>query len=266
VAKVSTGVFKINPGITFDASGYWFVRFEGTGAATAAEDHEAIVDPSHFASDGGLSTRALVSLAETKDWLEHMQIDTSNDLDLVRTINAVSQRLHQEADREFKAITTTSSARTFSAVNGLAATGTIDVGDMAANPSQVRVLADDWTTVVETLSSGDWLNLPEIRQAWQPIRRIQINYRLANPLRWGYRVEVTSTWGFPAVPEDVKQAALDSIAAVYDRDVTHWRQDLAPAQSTPEGGTTIVIGGSQRILSLPPAALATAWSYRDPQA
>ena len=38
LARISQGVFKLNPGVTLNASGYWFLRAEGTGAAEASEE------------------------------------------------------------------------------------------------------------------------------------------------------------------------------------------------------------------------------------
>ena len=131
LARVSAGVFKLSPGVSADASGYWFFRFAATGTAEAAEDFQYTVDPSEFFTNAGVSTRALVSLPETKDWLQQQNIDTSEDLDLVRVINDVSDRFHQEAQREFKAINPASHARTFFA-DELACAGVLDVGDLTS--------------------------------------------------------------------------------------------------------------------------------------
>src|SRR5205814_10689902 len=40
VAKTAPGIFKLNPGITLSAAGYWFVKFEGTGAALATKQEQ----------------------------------------------------------------------------------------------------------------------------------------------------------------------------------------------------------------------------------
>jgi hypothetical protein len=279
IAKVSTGVFKANPGIALTAAGYWFVRFEGTGAAAATEEHQAIVDPSEFTLDGGISTRALVGLAETKDWLQQQNINTDNDLELVGVINDISDRFHYEAAREFKPFSTNPAVRNFDItwtgrtepwyidgqwMGDLRTTNrTIQIGDMASAPTLVRILASDWTTLLETVSAGNIASLPLVRQPWEPIRELQFQSSVTS-LQPGMRVEVTGTWGFPAVPGNVRRAVLDSVAASYDRNVEHYSQDVTPAGSAPEGGTTIVMSyGAQRLLALPPSATAVAWSYRD---
>lgn len=278
VAKTSTGVYILNPGQALSASGYWFVRFEGTGAVTAAEEQQAVVDPSEFTSEGGLSTRALVTLAETKDWLQSMSIDTSQDLDLVRVINAVSQRLINEAEREFKVVGTNPQTRMI-AIDvlprrdaycidgefigyGDPSARMFSIGDLTS-ATQVQLVATDWTTVTQTLAPTEFVLHPMNRQASEPATEIELATTVPG-LQLGQRISILGTWGFPAVPEDIRQAALDSIAAIYDRDVTHWRQDLAPVGAAPEGGATILFGGSQRMLALPPSAIAVAWSYYRP--
>jgi hypothetical protein len=279
VAKTATGIFKLNPGASLTKAGYWFWRFEGTGAATATEETQYIVDPSEFYDNGGLSTRALVGLAETKDWLQQQNINTDNDLELVGVINDISDRFHYEAAREFKPFSTNPAVRNFDItwtgrtepwyidgqwMGDLRTTNrTIQIGDMASAPTLVRILASDWTTLLETVSAGNIASLPLVRQPWEPIRELQFQSGVTS-LQPGMRVEVTGTWGFPAVPGNVRRAVLDSVAASYDRNVEHYSQDVTPAGSAPEGGTTIVMSyGAQRLLALPPSATAVAWSYRD---
>lgn len=263
IVRVSAGVF--NTVIPITASGYWAANFTGTGTAAASEDHEFIADPSPFSSDYGLSSRALVSVAETKDWLQSQNINTYEDLDLVRVINDISERAHDEAEREFKTTATNPHARTFQMTNYSLTRHAIHVGDVAA-VTLVEILDDDWTTVIETVDAADWSLQPMVKKAWEPYRRIEFQ-RDVTSFRAGMRVRVTGTWGFPSVPGNVRQAVLDGIAAVMDRDVEHYRQDLGgqTQQAGETGGTVILVGGGrQRFVSLPPASLAVLWNYRDP--
>ena len=101
IVRVSAGIFKTD--IPLDAAGYWYAEFIGTGTAAATEWHELIVDPSPFSINSGLSDRALVGLGETKDWLQNQIANTAENLEIVRVINDVSDRMHYEAAREFKA-------------------------------------------------------------------------------------------------------------------------------------------------------------------
>lgn len=265
LARISQGVFKMNPGIALDAIGYWFMRAEGVGAAEASEEFEAIVDPSEFTADAGLSSRALVGLAETKDWLQQQNIDTGEDLELVRAINDVSARIHYEAGREFKAADAVAT-RQF-VVPTLS--GRLKIGDLAtlttASPA-VSIIGSDWTTSIATFTPAQIATYPLHREPWEPITEIE-TAPTAGPVYFspGMRVSVTGTWGFPEVPGDIRQAALDSIAAVVDRDVEHYRQDLGSAAVGGEGGSTVVLQSPQQMfISLPPSAFAVCRSYKDP--
>lgn len=256
IIRDGAGVFHIAEQLT--AAGYLKAYAAGTGAAEAAEVHEVIVDPSEFFGNAGLAIRSLVGLAETKDWLQQQSINTDNDLELVRTINAVSERAHQEAGREFKAINPASHIRLFP-VDALAVNRSqLLVGDMNA-ATLVRVLDKDGVAVA-TVTASDYTLHPSTREAWEPAQRIRFGSDVAK-LQFGQSVEVTATWGFPSVPEDVRQAVLDAVAATMDRDVEHYRQDLSPA--APDTGTVVMVGfGRQRLLSMPPVSLAALWGYR----
>lgn len=276
IARTATGVYKAT--ITLNDAGYWFARFEGTGAVVATEETQVIVDPSEFYESAQLGTRSLVSLAETKDWLNQQNIDTNNDLELARVIVDISNRFHEEAGREFKADGTNPQTRTFIAEPaGRRLPWYIDgeyvgdynplrrrlkVGDMTA-VTTVELLDTDWATVLDTPVLADVALLPSNRQSWEPITELEFHSDVTS-LTHGMRVRVTGSWGFPAVPGDVRQAVLDAVAAVMDRDVEHYRQDLGAASQEGDAGTVVMIGGrtGSRLLSLPPASVAVAWRYR----
>ena len=258
IVRVSAGVFK-HQGIALDTIGHWYVNFKGTGAVAAAEEHEAIVDPSAFSVDFGLSARALVTLAEAKDWLQHANIDTSEDLELVRVVNDVSDRLHEEAGREFKVYGTNPQTRLFDVDIEGVMNRTVSVGDLTSFTT-VLVVDKDGTTV-ETAAAADIVSLPRNRPPWEPIRQLRFTSDVGS-LRWEYAVSVAGTWGFPAVPGNIRQACLDAVAATLDRDVEHYRQDLAPGRDE-AGAGAIVLSPKPLFLSLPPAVLAVAWGYRD---
>jgi hypothetical protein len=172
------------------------VRFQGTGTAAASEESQAIVDPSEFTSDGGIGPQALVGLSETKDWLQRQNIDTGEDLDLVRIINDMSDRFQYEAGREFKPVGTNPQTRVFEVEPGGPSQawyidGTymgdlgpyrriINVGDLASF-TQVQVLGYDWTTVLETVSLSNVTGLPISRQPWEPIRKLELQTTVTSP-------------------------------------------------------------------------------------
>lgn len=259
VAKTATGIFKLNPGITLTSAGHWFVRFEGTGAVTTAEEHEAVVDPSEFTSNAGIDTTALVSLADAKDWLNQQQIDTGEDLELVRLVNDMSSRFMEEAQREIRVYGTNPQVRTFDADKTALYRKIIWVGDLSSFTA-VRILDRDGI-LVETVLTGDITPLPRNRPVWEPIRALRFSADVGG-LREDYQIEVTGNWGFPSVPGNVRQAVLEAVAAARGRQVESYRQDLSsPGQQA--AGTVVLLGTRPQIISLPPAAQAVAWYYRD---
>jgi hypothetical protein len=272
VAKTATGIFKLNPGISLTAAGYWFVKFTGTGAAAAAEQQQAIVDPDEFTTDAGVNANALVGLAETKDWLQKQNIDTADDLELVRVINDISARFYDEAGREFKVFSSGGTLVSPPALNPQVRLFDVDevaiwnrairVGDLTSFTA-VRIL-DELGNLIQTVATSDCISLPRLRKPWEPIRALRFTQNIMR--LWGglypYVVEVTGVWGFPSVPGNVREAILDAVVSVMDRDVEHYRQDFAP-QPGGTGTNVIMLGARPQILSLPPEALAVAQFYRD---
>lgn len=267
VAKTATGVFKLNPGVTLDASGFWYAKAEGTGTAQATVQEQVTVDPDEFTSNAGLDTRALVTLAEAKDWLRQLNVDVTSDLRIVRVINDISDRFHQEADREFKAYGTNPATRSFPVetigptapryIDGVyfgevgAYSRSLQVGDLTSF-TQVQIINSvDWVSVLETVPLASITAWPTVRAPWEPITSLEFQYTVTR-LYPGMRVAVTGVWGFPAVPGSVRQAVLDAVAWALDSDVEYYREDLSAT----------AVGSATTQLSLPPATLAVAEDFQ----
>ncbi|MCZ7413042.1 phage gp6-like head-tail connector protein [Streptomyces sp. WMMC897] len=87
-----------------------------------------------------------------------------------------------------------------------------------------RLLVDDIGAAditVETGSSGSWTAVDDVETrpdnalaAGRPITALWAPYW---PCGLGQRVRVTARWGWPAVPEEVEQAALIQAARLYKR-------------------------------------------------
>jgi len=257
VKKTSVGVFQPNPGPSLTAQGYWIMRFEGAGAVVATEEWEVIVDPSEFTSNAGLNARALVGLREAKDWLQSQTVNTSNDLDLVRVINDISDRMYEESEREFKSFDGGGSAVRIFDPNGY---WPVRIGDLSTTPTLVRILDKDGNSLA-TVAAGDQILRPRVRRPWQPITSLQFTQDVIEP-RWSDQIEVTGVWGFPAVPGNVRQAVLEAVAAVMDRDVEHYSQDLGPASSGQATNVIMLAGARPSLITMPPSSLAVARSYQ----
>lgn len=259
LSRTTAGVFILSQ--TLDAAGHWYARFEGTGAATAAEDHEAIVDPTPFYDAGGVWSRALVGLGETKDWLGIKAVDTTKDLKIVKRINAASKRIHEVSGREFVAKTTNPDERSFD-IQWTDAYGVKFIGDLSTLTSSSATITDLNTgTVVQTFTGTEYVAMPRNRGSDEPITSLRF-LASATGYRAGNVLNITGTWGFPMVPTDVQHACMDTVAFWLDRDVEHFRQDLGAVPGSSEGGQTVILGSAPTILELPPEAYAIAKSYR----
>src|SRR5262245_27059819 len=134
-----------------------------------------------------LDPRALVTLAEARDWLNVAGTFTGGDTDIETAINDVSQRIHIEAEREFKVAGTNPQTLSF-VVQTLCPTDpwyvdgqymgrigpkgrTVKIGDLSGNPTTVQIVsAIDWTTVLATPTVGtDVRGRPLVRDEWAPI-------------------------------------------------------------------------------------------------
>jgi hypothetical protein len=260
-ARTTTGIYVFSQ--TIDASGYWYARMEGTGAATAAEDHEVIVDPSPFYENGGLSTRALVSLGEAKMRLSRQLIDTASDLKIVEAINGASERIHAVSGREFKPRGANPEERSFDITwNG----GSVEISDlqtMSSASTSATITNLQTGSLVRTLASTDYVAIPRNRHSSRPIERFRILNTAIGAACVGNVLNVTGYWGWPAVPEDIKNACLDAVAFWLDSDVEHFRQDLGGVPGGSEGGQTIFVGSTPpTVFPLPPIAFQIASGYR----
>jgi hypothetical protein len=226
-----------------------------------------------------LAPRALVGLRETKDWLEQNGIDTSDDLKITAKINAVSNEVHGWTRREFKVAGTNPQARTIQVFQrGATSPRYIDgqyvgdfsdynrlvrLGDMAAVPTTVEIVSTAWATVLETVTSANMFFIrDELDPVTGPIRWLYLN-TAAYPLSAGYQVRVTGNFGFPSVPEEVRDAVKDTVAYRMDRDVEHYRQDLSFGPATNDAAA-LVATAPPRVLAFPPDAYAILKKYRDP--
>lgn len=82
-------------------------------------------------------------------------------------------------------------------------------------------VVDDGGATVETVAEGDWVGLPRVRQEWEPIRTLWFPPSSSSPaqLGCGWTVEVAATWGFPAVPVNVREAVAKLVLVRYVTEV-----------------------------------------------
>jgi hypothetical protein len=84
----------------------------------------------------------------------------------------------------------------------------------------VRVIDWDQTTVAQTLSAASYVLLPRVRQAWEPITGLAFPAATSDPahLAVGRVLEVDGSWGFPVVPDDIREACARLVLFRYVSD------------------------------------------------
>jgi hypothetical protein len=191
-----------------------------------------------------LSIRALCTLDDVKGWLPGFTFGVADAADdvLTRCVNAATELVYDYARREFIAenavaggvtqlpgglATIAPQLRSFDVDGGEILEWYDDdnfrrlpIGDLSAAPTLVTI-KDQNGTVVETPASSAYVVEPRKPKPGRPYTTLWFRDDVTVPatLRDGYVVEVTGVWGFPKIPERVRQATIETAALPYAKDV-----------------------------------------------
>lgn len=201
-----------------------------------------------MAAPGDLCTRSEV-LAALSD-------PQSPDLDMIdRLITAASAALVRYSGREFATLdvdeevayegtgTDTAEVVTYVAADDvirrfavhapeLHPDDPIPVGDMATAPTRIDIVSAAGVMLDEDIDLAGVEPWPLNRRPWEPITGLRLHGRT---LTASMRIDVTSTWGFPQVPADVRQACIAQVREWYVRDPSRFGSAFADA----EGGIDV---------------------------
>ncbi|SNY29034.1 head-tail connector protein [Paractinoplanes atraurantiacus] len=202
VTNPSTGVYKANP--IPDATGAWAGVWSTTGAVTS-------VTPFTF-TVGDPAPALYTSLPDVQTAIGKIEDDDRDDL-ILKAIAAASRLIDRRTGRRFYA-DRVATARTFPVCGQ----------SMYVGGEQV-LLVDDIATAtdlaVATGSTGSWTPVstwetgPDNALAYgQPITEIRA---AAGWIPATGRVQITARWGWPAIPEEIAQAAQLLAARLYRR-------------------------------------------------
>lgn len=174
--------------------------------------------------------------------------DPTTDAALADFITTESRDFMEECRREITPIAAGSVTRVFDVDWIVVEERELMIGD-AADVTAVVLKAQDGT-VLQTLDSGGWVDMPRIREDWQPITSIYFPPLAADPaffawpaIQWAPYVpdenprivcEVTGTWGFPEVPRTVKRAVAVFALMRYLNDAASVGTRLADAADRAE--------------------------------
>lgn len=164
--------------------------------------------------------RALCSLVDVKRWGE---VDPAEDDLVVRLIAAVSETIQDVAEREVRPIGQNPQTRVFDVRRDPLVPGTsfreLPIGDLAS----FTAVTVDGTAAAPANVTG----LPRTRKGWQPITRLRFGPSVSLPV--GAEVAVTGNFGFPAVPERLRQAAIEQVSTLMNRDISKFSDTFVDA-------------------------------------
>lgn len=255
VARTTTGIVETPAGsgvyvATLTApsvAGQYVIVWDWSGGilSSTSTASEELVVTSTAPTAAAVNPIDLTTLAAVRAFLRTPATDTSHD-DLIQTsITRASQACMRYMDRRVRPLDTVDQVRLFPAA-GAYRTRTVRVMDLSAAPTTIRLLADDAATEVATLATADRLLLPLDRQSTDPIEALQL-LASAGDLDPSWYVEVTGKWGWPAVPADVEEAVVKTVAARIRGEVQGFPGDRLPDDDLlgrPEG----IPSGARRLL------------------
>lgn len=209
LVRDSTGVFHID--VTFNAAGTWTVEGYGTGAVAAASSQTFVVGV----------TNAYADVDTFGDYLGPTA--TASAAQKQTCINVASRAIDAYCDRQFW-LNPTAIARTYMPKSLYSITvddiGTTDGLIVATDASGDGTFETVWTT-------GDYQLLPYNApydgpepEPWTCIRAVGAHtfpWLAGTYLRRVDRIQITARWGWPAVPEAVRQATLIKAAQIFHR-------------------------------------------------
>lgn len=214
VVTPAAGTVRYDPSASFAALAageylaWWTVTLPSAKTQDSPEFTIAMLDHAPL-------TRALCELEDVISYAPGYVSEPGTDSVLEELVRAKSREWHQQAAREFKAITPAVDPRRFDVTQYVTDSRYIRIGD-CATVSTVKLYDFDQATLVQTVTSADYILQPRIREEWEPIRGIGFPMVTPNPVfpLPGQVFEISGTWGFVSIPSDIRAAVAGMV--VYD--------------------------------------------------
>lgn len=189
--------------------------------------------------------RALCELEEVTSYAPGYVNEPETDTTLNDLILAESFAIMQETGREMRAISPAVNTRRFDLGGYNVSSRKLRIGD-ASSVSSVALYDTDNATLVTSLPSSAYVLEPRVRAEWEPIRRLYFPpFASGSPtFLIGQVIEVVGTWGWPAIPADLRQACARIVMFRYVQDATSAGSSFAEALASVNVGALYASGRS----------------------
>lgn len=231
ITEATTGVYAVTLTAPTAAGDYLIVWTSDAAATPAYRAEESL----RVSGPAVLTGSDLCTVADVRLQLQKPVGDTDQDALIGDIITAASRAILQWTGRQF--LTDSAPSTRLAPVGGYWRARMIPIGDLTTTPSAVTVVGEDGSTSATlTVATdvqalwGDTAFSTAPIHAWQPITALRLRSS-AGQLLPTDQLQVTGTFGFPAVPEDVVRACITTVALWMRRDV----QAFSTTYSVDEG-------------------------------
>lgn len=201
-----TGVYKVTLTAPADTGEYLIYWTDAASGPTVTAEEELVVSgPSVLTGSYNLCT-----LADVKRDPTLTSVGITHDDLIGEVITQASLDFMLEAEREVVVTSGTNPQARTHLMAGYHRDREIPVGDLSTTPTAVTIQDETGATVVTLTVSTDVEVLPRVRRAWEPVTALRLRAS-AGVLAASYRLVVTGTYGWPAVPQDVRYAVRDTV-------------------------------------------------------
>lgn len=209
----SSGRYEVTISAGLAAAGQYVAWWDNgsTGVGNVAEGDSIQVGGSSFAT-----TRDLCALADVTALVPGYDTDAETDDLLEMLITAESRDALRKLGREVVAITPAVNTRRYDLTSWHERNRRVRIDDCTSITEAV-IVDRDQTTELETVATTDRVSLPRVREEWEPITHLAFPEGTPTPatIRAGLVLEVTGTFGWPAVPEDLTMAVAKLVLVRY---------------------------------------------------
>ncbi len=197
IVRDSAGVFHAD--IPAPLSGPWAWRWEGTGTAAGVDEGVYYVERSLITAPG------LCSLDDIK--LARQDVTSGARDELMEALIArASALIEKAAERQFT-IDQAASDRWYPIIP--TTDRVVRTDDLSAAPTEVQVIDEDGANVYTAVVATDVVTRPRNRRSHEPITSLRL--RSAVAMSVSYELRVRGVWGWPAVPDDIREACIETV-------------------------------------------------------